>query len=69
MHIRLNDKWSDALCAFPESGMGYQRVDIRLRDGQQVKQVLVFNAEVMEWPDDLQRIRVDDIAGMAPSDL
>ena len=49
--------------------MGYQRVDVRLRDGQQVKQVLVFNAEVMEWPDDLRRIRVDDIVGIAPSDF
>lgn len=68
MHIHLNEKWSDALCEFPESGMGYQRVDIRLRNGRQVKQVLVFNAEVMEWPDEYRRIRVDDIADMVPSD-
>ena len=65
----LHKEQREELLAQPEHGMGYQRVDIRLRDGQQVKQVLVFNAEVMEWPDDLRRIRVDDIAGIAPSDL
>ena len=48
--------------------MGYQRVDIRLRNGRQVKQVLVFNAGVMEWPGEYRRIRVDDIADMVPSD-
>lgn len=48
--------------------MGYQRVDIRLRNGRQVKQVLVFNAEIVEWPDEHRRIRVDDIADMVPSD-
>ena len=68
MHIHLNEKWSDALCEFPENGMGYQRVDIRLRNGRQVKQVLVLNAEVVDWPDEHRRIGVEDIADMVPSD-
>ena len=47
--------------------MGYQRVDVLLRNGRAVRDVLVFNAEEMEWPDD-RPIRSGDIAEMVPSD-
>ena len=47
--------------------MGYQRVDVLLRCGRKVRNVLVLNAEEMEWPDD-RRIQSDDIAEIVPSD-
>ena len=67
MRVQLDEKWSATLCGFPENGMGYQRVDVLLRSGRKVKDVLVFNAEEMEWPDD-RRIQSDEIAEMVPSD-
>lgn len=67
MRVHLDEKWSDALCRFPESGMGYQRVNVLLRDGRAVRNVLVFNADEMEWPDE-RPIRSEDITAMTPSD-
>ena len=67
MRLRLNDQWSRALCNLPESGMGYQCVDVLLHDGRTVTDVLVFNAEEMDWPDDRRPIRLDDIANIALS--
>ena len=67
MRVQLSEKWSVTLCGFPEDGMGYQRVDVLLRSGRTVKDVLVFNAEEMEWPDE-RPIRSSDIAKVAPSD-
>jgi len=31
----------------PESGMGYQVVDVHLKDGRVVREVIVINCEVM----------------------
>ena len=67
MRVQLNENWSATLCEIPENGMGYQRVDVLLRSGRKVRDVLVFNAEEMEWPDD-QPIRSGDIAEMVPRD-
>ena len=41
--------------------MGYQRVDVRLADGRFIRDVLVFNAEEIELPDDLGRVRIADL--------
>lgn len=46
---------------FPESGMGYQRVDIRLADGRQLKGAIVLNCELLEVPDDFSVDGVLDI--------
>ena len=66
MRVHLDEKWSDTLRGFPENGMGYQRVDVLLRDGRAVRNVLVFNAEEMEWPDD-RPIRSGDITKLTMS--
>ena len=42
--------------------MGYQRVDVCLKDGSEVQGVVVFNAEEMEWPSTYPSISSDDIA-------
>jgi hypothetical protein len=50
MRLHLPERWIDHLCNLPESGMGYQRVDIRLKNGDKLKGVFVFNAEEVECP-------------------
>ncbi len=34
MQVTLDDKWIEHLVELPESGMGYQCVQVRLRDGR-----------------------------------
>ena len=53
------------LAALPENGMGYQKVDVQLRDGYLVAGLLVYNAEQLDWPDDRPRIRPADIVNIA----
>lgn len=43
--MRLSQRWIDKLVKLPESGMGYQIVDIHLKDGTILKNALVINCE------------------------
>jgi len=43
--VRLSELWSQRLTQMPESGMGYQKVDVLLKDGRMIKNVIVLNAE------------------------
>ena len=61
MRIRLEPRWTKRLLELPESGMGYQRVDIRLVDGRELKDVMVFNAEEIEMPDEFARAQIKDL--------
>jgi len=61
MRIKLDRRWTDRLLEWPESGMGYQRVDVRFADGRELKDALVFNAEDLEVPDEVGRARIADI--------
>jgi hypothetical protein len=61
MRVKLDKKWIARLVQLPESGMGYQRVDLRLQDGRELKDVTVFNAEELDLPDDLARVGIKDI--------
>ncbi len=61
MRIRLEPRWTKRLLELPESGMGYQRVDIRLVDGRELKDVVVFNAEEIEVPDEFARAQIKDV--------
>lgn len=61
MLLPLPQKWNRTLLKFPESGMGYQIVDVRLRDGRIVKNVRIFNSEQMDWPEDRNPINARDI--------
>ncbi len=44
-----------------EAGMGFQRVDLRFADGRELKDLLVFNAEEIELPDEFARARIDEL--------
>jgi hypothetical protein len=61
MRIRLDSRWSDLLLRLPESGMGYQRVDIRFRDGRRLEDVPVFNAEEVDLPEELAQAEIADL--------
>ncbi len=61
MRIKLAQRWIDLLINAPESGMGYQRVDVRFADGRHVENVIVFNAENLEVPDMFAGADVQDL--------
>ena len=63
--VRLDEKWIRMLAALPENGMGYQKVNVQLRDGYLVAGLFVHNAEQLDWPDDRPRIRPADIVNIA----
>ncbi len=61
MRVKLEQRWIEKLLGLPESGMGYQRVDLHLADGRELKDVCVFNAEEIELPDDLVGVTIQDV--------
>ena len=48
--ISLPKKWQDYLLKQPESGQGYQRVDILFDDGTLRKDCVVFQSRDVEIP-------------------
>lgn len=69
MRIRLTKQWIDLLIKSPETGMGYQRVDVQFADGRRVENVMVFNAEDLDVPDTFAGAEVQDLKlhGAKPS--
>lgn len=59
--IQLPPKWADFLIRQPESGMGYQRVDVLLEDGTELKDCTVLNAEEIEIPDPHASKRIENL--------
>jgi hypothetical protein len=61
MQLQLERRWTEKLAQLPESGMGYQRVRVRLKAGRAIENALVFNASVLEVPDSAAAFRPDEI--------
>lgn len=61
MRIRLDKRWVDRLVTLPESGMGYQRVDVKMSDGRELTNAVVLNCEWLEVPNDFEAATVTDI--------
>ena len=61
MRMRLNQHWMSHLRSLPETGTGYQIVDVILRKGERVPSIVVYNAEEMEWPPQRSPIKPEDI--------
>jgi len=61
MKIRLPQEWTDYLVRLPESGMGYQRVDVRFADGSVQPDCVVFNAETIALPESCEGKAITDI--------
>lgn len=62
MQLALNDKMINRLLALPETGMGYQLVDLVLFDGRVVQRVPVFNSEIANLPETFRDVTASDIA-------
>ena len=43
--MRLSQKWVDKLVRMPEAGMGYQVVDVVLKNGSTVLGLIVLNCQ------------------------
>ena len=61
MRIKLDKRWTDQLLTWPESGMGYQRVNVTMADGRELKDAVVLNAELLEVPAEFAETIVADI--------
>lgn len=58
MRVRLDEHFTAVLLEFPETGMGYQRVDVRFRNGRRLNNAIVFNSEEIELPTELASIEI-----------
>lgn len=68
MLVTLDRKLSQKLAGWPETGMGYQRIDLILSDGRRVHDVLAFNGEEVELPERiLAGVTIVDVAPALPS--
>jgi hypothetical protein len=54
MTIQLTQKYIDLLSSLPETGMGFQVVDVFLNNGEILSEIIVLNATHMRLPDNLQ---------------
>jgi hypothetical protein len=62
MRIALDSRWMTRLLDLPESGMGYQRVRVLLRDGRTVGNAVALDARYLDVPDDAPAFAVSEIA-------
>lgn len=62
MKVALHKKWTERLLGLPESGMGYQRVRVRLKDGRTIGEAIALNAQVLELPDGVPPFDPGEIA-------
>lgn len=61
MTLILSSKWSEKLLTLPESGMGYQRVNVRLKSGKLITGLIVENAEQLNIPKNVASFKEEDI--------
>ncbi len=59
--FRLKGKWVNKLANMPESGMGYQIVDITLKDGQVIKEVTILYCDEVYIPDGCKKFKEENI--------
>lgn len=62
MRLKLAKRWTEKLKALPESGMGYQLVDVVMKDGRRLQSAVALNAEWLEVPDEFGRAEVIEIS-------
>ena len=61
MTIRLQRQWRAKLAQMPETGMGFQLVDIQLRDGGWLESLHVHNGEQCETETQFDPSEVVDV--------
>jgi len=67
MKLKLNKYWTEYLLKYPETGMGYQRVDVILKSGQTIKNIVVLNAEDLILPDEFKHLNLSEITNIVVS--
>lgn len=60
--LKLSAKWVKKLIELPESGMGYQIVDIVLQDKRVISKVVILSSEIIMLPLGYENITEKDIA-------
>lgn len=60
MRIKLDKKWQAKLLDLPESGMGFQNVKVKLKDGTKINGT-VFNSEILQVSDKQDNFGTKDI--------
>ena len=69
MQIQLTEELSEFINEeFGEAGMGYHIVDVYLKNQKLVEDVIIFNSEIMDWPDTEDMIDLDDITMIGMKD-
>lgn len=61
LHLTENGWIQRFLISQPESGMGYQQVELHLKNGRIIPELIVLNAEVIPLPDQYKDITEKDI--------
>ncbi len=61
MTVKLAKKWVDYLTRQPESGMGFQKVDVWLKGNRVLRDVLVFNGEDIDLPEDCSHSAIEEL--------
>jgi hypothetical protein len=59
--LNVNEKWFKKLMKLPESGMGYQLVDIYLKNGHIMKKIVVVDSEIICLPEGFEDTHESDI--------
>ena len=59
--VHLPKRWVEHLVELPESGMGYQRVNITFKDGKILSGIIVLNAEEAKVPDPFEPSEIVDV--------
>ena len=61
VRVTLPDKFIAQLVQMPETGMGYQIVDIVLTNGKVLKNMIIFNSSILEI-EKHESLNIEDIA-------
>lgn len=67
MNLLLPQRLSQSLMKLPETGMGFQVVDLVLADGRVLAGVVVLNAELAEIPDSAGSVDPAAILDLRPT--
>lgn len=61
MKLRLSAQQTEELLKLPESGMGYQYVDVVLKSGETLYSITVVNAEYLILSEKCAHLKSEDI--------
>jgi hypothetical protein len=64
VRLHLDARWIEKLRNQPESGMGYQRVRVRLKDGRVIEDVVVLNGRLLDLTEDVGPVTPPDIVDL-----